>query len=90
MAALPSMLGEVFWGDPSQPMPDWREHPRPDGEDDDDHELTDEERERLIGKTGLDPDEMWPDEPEEGESVSKSFQRLLKSNEEFWKQEGCL
>lgn len=60
MAQIPGMLGDVYWGDPGKPLPNWREHPRPDGDedDDDDRELTDEERVHLIGLLGVDSREL--------------------------------
>lgn len=102
MAQLPGMLGDVYWDSPAKPLPNWREHDRPDGDDDDppDPPRTDEECEDLLSRTGLDPRELWPDadssaddddeEDSDDEPLSKSFERLMKANEEFWRQEGCL
>ena len=54
MEKLPGMLGEVSFGDPEKPLPNWRAAPPP-GEDDEDEELSPEERQALIGMLGFDP-----------------------------------
>ncbi|HQU46310.1 MAG TPA: hypothetical protein PK867_26120 [Pirellulales bacterium] len=58
---MPGQLGEVFWGDPDKPLPNWREHPRPDGDEDDpeDRPLTPEQRKHLAAITGLDSAELF-------------------------------
>jgi hypothetical protein len=67
MAQFPAMLGEVFWGDPDKPLPNWREHPWPDGDEDDpeDWPLTPEQRKRLAEITGIDSAKLFADKVEE-------------------------
>jgi hypothetical protein len=38
MATLPGLPGDVYWGDPETPLPDWREEDDDDGDDDADPE----------------------------------------------------
>lgn len=58
MAHLPGMLGEVFWGKPGAPLPNWREHDIPDADDDDDRPKTEEEKQYLADVLGLTLDEL--------------------------------
>lgn len=65
MAQIPGMLGEVFWGEPDAPVPNWRDFPRPDGDEDDiddERPLTAAEREHLSGLLGFDIDEDEDDD----------------------------
>lgn len=53
MASLPGMNGDVFYGDVDTPVPNWRTESN--YSDDDDDELTPEQREALVGVLGFDP-----------------------------------
>ena len=63
MARFPGMLGDVYWGAAQQALPDWRDERYDDGNDDDDRELTPEEREQLVGVLGFDPDKYPRGQP---------------------------
>jgi hypothetical protein len=55
MANIPGLDIDVFFGEPEKELPDWRESVDESEEDSD--ELTEEEREALIGILGFDPRE---------------------------------
>ena len=52
MATLPEMNGDVYWGDPDKPLPDWRKE---DDNDEDDDEPEPLDREYLTSVLGFDP-----------------------------------
>jgi hypothetical protein len=93
------MIGEVFYGEPEKPLPNWREHPRPDGDDDEDRPRTEEEQQSLIGMLGFDYRELDDGgEPEVTESAlhesappatipETPAQRLARRAEEIWREE---
>ncbi|HQU43098.1 MAG TPA: hypothetical protein PK867_09805 [Pirellulales bacterium] len=58
MATMPGMNADVYWGDPDKPDPDWRDHPIPDADEDDDSYSEDATRGRkawVCGVLGVDP-----------------------------------
>lgn len=59
MPSIPGMSADVSYGDADAPLRDWRKT-MPDDDNDDD-ELTPDERESLIGVLGFDPREGEPD-----------------------------
>lgn len=56
MNKLPGMLGEIGFGTPTKPLPDWRDADM--DESDDDAPPTPEERKALVGMLGFDPAEL--------------------------------
>jgi hypothetical protein len=54
-----NFLGDVYFGNPDKPLPDWRKEHMPESDDD---VLTDEERRALIGMLGFDPSEEIAEE----------------------------
>jgi|SRR6185437_9336004 len=53
MPTLPGMQGDVYFGDPDKPLPDWRA--LPEDESVEDAPLSDRERAALAGMLGFDP-----------------------------------
>ena len=60
MAQMKGQQGEVFFGDPDAPLPNWRDVPDDDPDGDDlDKPLTKEQRKALVGILGFDPSEKF-------------------------------
>lgn len=53
---IPGLGGEVFFGDPSRGPVAWRDAPEA-VDDDDQDEITDDQRRELVGILGFDPRE---------------------------------
>jgi hypothetical protein len=85
MASFPGMIGEVFWGDPATPLPDWRKQSDQDETDDDDRPLSVDERKHLVSVLGFDPDE---EAKEASSEVSESAaDRLARTAAMLWETE---
>jgi hypothetical protein len=72
MAKIGDMPGDVYFGSPDKPLPNWREHIDANEPDDIDEftPLSPEARERLAAKLGISPDDEIFDEPDPGEPTS--------------------
>ena len=62
MATFNGMTGDVFWGDPEKPEPDWRDQKDPDDRISDDDDPKPIGRNFLIASLGFDPSENDDDE----------------------------
>lgn len=59
MPSLPGMPGDVYFGSPDEPLPDWRkEMPEGGPDDDDDAEPTEEDKAAVRAILGFDPDRV--------------------------------
>ena len=59
MAQMKGQQGEVFFGEPDAPLPNWRDVPDDDPDGDDlDKPLSKEQRRSLVEVLGFDPSEM--------------------------------
>ncbi len=60
MAKMPGMLGDVYFGAPETPLPNWRTErsPSEDDENAEDSPLTPEARAHLVGMLGFDPGDI--------------------------------
>ncbi len=56
------MPGDVYFGGPEVPLPDWRAEASPSDEDDD-APLSEEERQAMIKVLGFDPSELFEEKP---------------------------
>ena len=84
MATMDGMLGDVYYGDPAKPLPDWRAERDENEEDDidDNRVLSDAERKLLVAMLGSDPREDFPqDEVDPGEPTSM-YSGEMPSNDE--------
>lgn len=72
MADIPGLPGDVFFGDPARPLPDWRGAAQPDEPDDD--EPTEADYVQAAGMLGLDPREL--DEAQPSPSPAQAAGRL--------------
>lgn len=73
MATMPGMDGDVYWGDPDKPPPDWRKHPIPDADEDDDsysEDATPERKRWVHNVVGFDPAEL--DDDDESDDVGET------------------
>ena len=66
MASIPGLNGDVYFGDPEKPLPDWRAEIGEEDEDDDDDDTSEEQLAAVKAMLGFDPAEL-NDEPEEPE-----------------------
>lgn len=99
---MPGMNADVFWGDPDEPPPDWREHPVPDAHEDDGDNYSEDatpERKKWVRELiGFDPHENDDDEDdddgdetsqmhESASDASQAFGRLARKATEMWREE---
>ena len=84
MANLPGQLGDVFFGSPSDELPDWRRHADPDEIDDIDDEepLSDDERSHLVGVLGFDPQRLSGNTGAEVKAFTSESDSLGRENKE--------